>query len=38
MEDITVELIKEIVKTTPNDMDLGAKLRALFNQKINGES
>lgn len=31
MEDLTIEQIKAIIEETPNDMELGRKLRALFN-------
>ena len=31
MENLTIEEIKAIIEATPNDMELGTKLRALFN-------
>ncbi len=31
MENLTIEEIKAIIDSTPNDFELGTKLRALFN-------
>lgn len=31
MENLTIEEIKAIIEATPNDMELGRKLRALLN-------
>lgn len=37
MVDSILQEILEIIKTTPNDMVLGEKVRKLYNQIINSE-
>jgi hypothetical protein len=37
MDNVILEKLLEVIKTTPNDMVLGEKIRKIYNQIINSE-